>query len=331
MTTRKQRIIQWVWALCIASLLWNEGAVVKNLLNKPEKQSLTVYAPLDMEDAFVEALNLSSLKESHKIVMTDNPNANICVEYAKQDDSTYQKFAYSPFVVAYNEEDDYLEELEKSEVCVECKYDDDYHEIDFLKIIEEAIGEGKWSNLGIEKQGELKVFYPDEESIYWNDFYDFMLVTVNDGKYPKNEAEFLAAEKTINKFIDSEYTKGVTDFYEQVSRTGGFPPNAIYTLPEKDVKYICSNQYEYARLLFPLNTVYFNYYVKGDELGNQIIDSFDETSFWNDFYKALKRNYYRVSKYDGVFETEYLYDERDIYDVVKIPKNKEFKTSQQTE
>lgn len=320
--------VLWILAVIIAGGLWKAGEYADYLDTLPEeseKQAITVYAPEDMEDAFKSALVLANLSETHRIVMTDEENANICVGYAKQGDKNYQKLAFTPFVVAYkslsNTEQNRLKE---SAVLVECVYNDDYLEIDFLKIINEAIGEGKWANLNVKDEDKLKVFYPSEESIYWHDFYDFLLVTVNNGTYPKTEAELEKAEKLIKQFVESENTEGLTDFNEQVQRTGGFPSSVIYILPEKQALEITVAQSKYADLYYPINTVYFNYYIKGDEIGNQVINALEyyKKSGWVTYDPShnLAKKRYRNAKYSDLkVLSEYASYERDIFNVAKIP------------
>ena len=298
---------------------------------EPEKQVITVNAPADMERAFYDALLVAEMEDTHRIVMTDQTDANICVGYGMQNDESYQKIAYTPFVVAYNTSSDNQKKLKKAEVFVESPYDEDLLEVDVLKIINEAIGEGKWANFELKDEIELKVFYPSEDSVYWNDFYNFLLVTVNEGVYPKTESEKENADEIIKQFLDSEYTEGVTDFYEQVERTGGFPTSAFYILTEKDVLDICGKQSKNANIYYPINTVYFNYYVKGDDVGMQLINVLDKVKegfFYNDdFYARLADVGYRSAQYSKLTKSEgYAYYERDVYNVVKIPENVEFAT-----
>lgn len=330
---RKRRNFWWIFAVIISYLLFRAGQHADYLATLPdesEKQVITVCAPEDMEEAFKSALRVAELNETHKIVMTDEENANICVGYAKQDDESYQKMAFSPFVVAYSTSDTCNEKLKEAEVFVPSPYVKEYYEVDFLKIIKEAIGAGKWANLNLEDENELKVFYPSEDSIYWHDFHDFLLVTVNNGKYPETEKELENAEKVIEKFLNSEHTEGITDFYEQVQRTGGFPSSAIYILTEKDALDICTAQSKKTNIYYPTNVVYFNYYIKGDEIGKQIIDILDEQKEGimitqeklysrHNFYLLLADERYRSVKYSGLRSfTDYAYYERDMYNVAKI-------------
>lgn len=329
---RISRIFQWVLAVIIAGLLFKAGEYNDYLANLPpesERPAITVYAPDDMEDAFNHALRVANLHETHKIVMTDDENnANICIGYGKQNDESYQKILFSPFVVAYSTSTECQEKLKEAEVFIPSPYDHDYYEVDFLKIMNEAIGEGKWANLNLEEENELKVFYPSEDSIYWNDFYDFLLVTVNNGEYPKTETEMQKAEKVIEKFLNSEHTEGLTDFYEQVQRTGGFPNSVIYIMPEKDALDICSAQSENTSIYYPINTVYFNYYIKGDKIGEQIIDVLENSKRVGiatyDFYYRLAQERYRSAKYTGLKSTtDYANYERDMYNVAKIAEETE--------
>lgn len=325
---RKGRLFQWILAVIIAGLLVKAGEhkdYKATLPDESEKQAITVCVPEDMESAFDSALAIAELKETYKIIMTDKEdNADICIGYAKQNDESYKKIFYSPFVIAYNTSGNCQAKLIESGVFTPALYDKDQYEVDFLKIINEAIGKGNWANFNLEEQGELKVFYPRKDTRYWHDFHDFLLVTVNNGKYPKNETEKQKAEKIIEKFLNSKYTEGIVDFYEQVLRTGGFPENAIYVLPEQDVISICEEQKTKADIYYPTNTVYFNYYIKGKGIGEQIIDCLGEvkevglfTSY--NFYYATAAKGYRSIKYpDLKRSSDYANYERDMYNVVII-------------
>lgn len=58
---------------------------------------------------------------------------------------------------------------------------------------------------------------------------------------------------------------------------------------------------------------------------------FDSTSFFNDFYGTLKIEGYRSEMHSEVRSFEYIYGERDVYNVVKIPENVKFDESVDTE
>lgn len=324
MNIRKSRIICWALCLVLATALIVGEKVSKNIDTNTMfkgKAPITVCAPDDMKDAFKSALHNSGLNHDYKIVMTSDPNSNICVDYGKENDTNYTKFAFSPFVIAYSDNKNNFKKLKKSEVLILSEFNDDYYDIDFLQVVNEVIEDGSWVNLGIEDLKRIKVFYPSKETPYWNDFYDFMLVTVNKGAYPKSEEEFEKADETIQKFMESSNTEEVSNFDEKIERVGGFPENAFFILPEKTVYDLAIDHSKCTRIFYPTQTVYFNYYVKGDELGNKVISAFEASTTFYNFYSDLKKKYYRSHSHSELTEMSRLYDERNVYNVIKIPKN----------
>lgn len=331
MSIRKKRIIGWiVWLVfafaCILADKFNLQKLLDSISLFKEKIPLTVCVPNDMEKAFKVAFKASGLSSDYKIEFTSEPNSNISVSYGKENDPTYTKFAFSPFVIAYNTDTDYFDALKESKVLIPSEFQKNYSEIDFLKVINEVIEEGSWSNLGIEDLEKIKVFYPSKESIYWIDFYDFMLVTVNNGIYPKTEQELQKSVETIDRFINSPYTEEVSDFHEQVSRVGGFPESAFFILPEKIVFDIYNSISSTGsicriRILYPTATVYFNYYVKGDDLGNSVISAFETSKFYSKLHDTTS---YRSTQNSNIYinSRNYIEDERNVFNVIKIPANK---------
>jgi len=316
MNIRKGRIITWVISLVLALVLWNSETFIHNTFFK-EKTILTINAPSDMKSAFKKAFNKAGLRSNYIMLITDENNADVCVEYGKKDVEGYTKFAFSPFIVAYSTDSSCLNKLKKAETILPSEYDEKYNEIDFKKVVNEVITEGLWKNLGLEKLNTIKVFYPSRDSIYWQDFYDFMLVTINDGVYPNTEDELKKAEEIIKKFENSICTEPVSDFDDKIIRTGGFIQTAFFVMPEKTAIELADNNSEKGELLYPIHTVYFNYYIKGNEIGNQVINHFEKS----DFYRYLICNEYR-NKFDSKItlnSNELIYGERNVYNVITIP------------
>ncbi len=320
MTMRSRRIFQWILAIGIAAvIIFGEGVVSQIFA---EKTPLTVYAPADMKDAFRAALNSSELSSQYQIAMADNEaNADIVVGYGKEGDNSYTRFAFSPFVIAYNSSDSAFKALKKAETVIPSEYNNKFYEIDFLKVINEVIGEGKWENLGVTSQTTIRLFYPARSTVYWHDFYNFMLLTVNNGVYPQTAEDMEKAIEIINKFEDSDCTEAVTDFDEKIERTDGFAENAIYVIPEKTVYDLANNHNKKVRLFFPLATVNFNYYVNGvSEAGNTVVSSFPDK-----FYSKLEyKDYRNQNAYELGDDYSLVYDERDVYQTIEIPKNNFF-------
>ena len=315
----KNRVFCWILCLAIAFGLVNGEDFIRERFLQ-EKTPVYVYAPEDMESGFKRALKMSGMKYTHKIVMTDDETkANIIVNTQKEYDSEYEKIAFSPFVVAYNTEDNYASKMKKSGLLVKSKYaeddSDDYLEIDFLQIINEVIGNGSWEKFGLKNKGNIEVFYPDKSTPYWSDFYDFMLVTVNNGKYPETEEEMKTAVEQIEKFENSKYTGAVENFEEKLQRTEEFTANCLWIIPEKVVSEIAYDNNKYATLFYPTTTTYLNYYIKCDEIGSKIKSCFNEDGFWcSTFYSKLAGNDFRSVEYPKL-ETisDYVYYEKDSY------------------
>lgn len=319
---RGKRIAQWICVIIVAAtLIFGENFIKQAFFT--EKTPVTVYAPKKMEAAFNKALSASDLVNC-KIVMTDDPSkADICVEYAKENDSRYMQFAFSPFVIGYNTSDSRFKELKNAEIVVPSEYNSKFYEMDFIKVINEVIEEGKWKNLGVKEQNTIRLFYPAENSDYWHDFYNFMLVTVNGGKYPSTEVEMKIAVEHIERFIKSDCTEAVANFYERLNRTDGFSENCLYVMPEALVKQYAYDKGEYVRLFFPLYTTYMNYYVIGNtDNGKSVVNAINKS---DSFFSKLKSNDYRSTGYyelGDVYRT--VYDERDVYNLIDVPKENFF-------
>ena len=320
---RKSRIICWIICLAIAFGLFIGEGWIRQL--NTEKLPVKVYAPSDMKKAFDRALKCADMKGDYKIVMTDDiSTANIVVEYGKEFDSNYQELAYTPFIVLYSTEDDQIKNMKKSGLLQDAFFDDDYKEINFLKVIEEAIGDGNWENLGVKEMGKLQVFYPAPGTQFYTYYYDFMLVTANGGVYPKTEEELSKSIKQIKLFEESEYTEAVSDFEEKLMRTGGFQENALWLIPEKLAGTLIRNNSEYGRAFYPTTTTYVYWYIKADDLGSRLVEVFSIPDTINgNFYDYLEDNDYRNvwdNTIDGI--SDYMYDERDVYNVLHLKKDR---------
>lgn len=323
---RKNRIYYWITGIIVAILLCMfKGCITEMATNETEKTPVYVKAPSDMKDSFKRALKLAEMNNNYEIVMTeDAKQANIIVEMNKELEPEYMEIAYTPFVVAYSGEDGNIPNMLEKGVLINALFDEDYKEINFEKVIEEVLGEGKWENLGVENMGNIKLYYPAPENEYYSYYYDFMLVTVNGGIYPDNMSDLKNAMEKIECFEKSKYTEAVIDFDEKVNRTGGFMENTFFLIPEKLAGDLAYSKSETGRLFYPTTTVYAKYYLKADELGMKLVEVFDKPdTFSGNFYDYLANIEYRNSwenNLNGI--TDYLYDERDAYNVLHLDKTR---------
>lgn len=318
-----KRIIYWILSLIVALGFLYSDTWIDKIFSK--KNPLYVYAPEETKPAFKKAIKDSELKSEYKVILTDDISvANLSFETDKEFDSEYTKVAYSPFVVAYSYNDKNISRMIKSGLLQEAFFNDSYKEINFRKVIEEVLGEGNWENFGVKDVGTIKVYYPAPGTKYYSDYYDFMLVTVNGGIYPSTEIDLVNAIEVIKRFEDSNYTEAVEDFDEKLKRTGGFLANSLYLIPEQEAGIIATNNKKHGILFYPTVTVYVNYYVKGDELGQKLIDAFDASEFWHiNFYSEIELKNYR-SDFKNMLEevSDYLSYERDVYNVIALDKER---------
>lgn len=277
------------------------------------KEALIVNAPEDMEDAFSAALKKTDLKNDYKVVITSDEKADISVGYNKEKDGTYTKFAYSPFVIGYDDEKSTYESLKKAKILRKSKYGD-FYEFNTLKLVNAVIDGKSLKDLGFPV--EITIFVPSENSEYWTTFYDFMLITVNDGSYPEDSGTIEKSQQKIEEFLNSKSVKSVTDFNSQILRTDYFSEGALYIVPEQKVMSLSYEAYRKsseARIFYPVSTVNINFYLKANtENGKKLLSEIDSSKF---FYK-LRDTFYRSDAYEEINISSYVKDERDAYSFV---------------
>ena len=325
MSARTGRITWWAICLIAATIFFAIDSNSDELFK--EKTPFYVCAPSDMEEAFEVAVKAAGMKSDYKIVITDNREiANVVVDYAKENDETFTKFVYTPFVVAYSNDSDYLKKLQKNNLITESNSAKNVLNIDVLNLIEIIKNESDWEDYGIDGFEKVKVAYPSQNSIYWNDFYNFMLVTVNNGVYPSETSEYEQAVTIINEFLMNKNAIPLDTFETLVRK--GFTQDILYIGPEKVFVDAANDYSQHGALFYPTKTVYFNYYLKTDELGSKILSSFDAvTSFDGSFYGNLVDEYYRSESFPRISTSngDYVGYDSNAFDVADIPKGIDFK------
>jgi hypothetical protein len=281
-----------------------------------EQTVISVYAPEHMKKAFKAALTDANLNYDYTIkIVKDKELADVVVDYNKEDDSSYRKFAFSPYMASMAISDkNKTKAMLKAGTLIQNKYDSDIYDIDLMKVIDEALGDGAWENLGLSDNGELLVMYPATESIYWDSFEEFMLANINNGKYPANVSELEKAKKILNQFMNSNYTDSYTNLNEKYERMGGFNDKVLWLLPESSIYELYGEYSDFTCIYGPAATMYFNYYMKGQtEIGIQLVNEVSDS-----FYAKLKTAGYRNSEYLSL-NASYtsIYYERDIYTLIE--------------
>lgn len=322
MRIKGKRIFAWILASVIA--LGCFTGVVENIINHftTEKPYINIYSPITMRDAFSKAMSDSGVSSEYKGMIVDSPeNADVLVEYGKEGDKDYTLFAYSPFVIMMSSDNGYYKQLKNTKLLTPSEYYEDNSELELMKIIDEVNGQGLWENLGMDDIGKIHLYYPAENTEYWHDFYNFMLLTVNGGTYPSSKYEMDSASKTVQKFLESSCTEGVTNYKEKITRTGGIPNNVIYIGPEQVLRYTVGKLHCNAFMALPKVTSNFNYYIKANsEIGAKLLDGMKSK-----FYSKLAEYYYRSERETSLnTKSDYISGLRNVFNSQQIPEENYF-------
>lgn len=326
-----RRVTAWVLCLILAIGVFYGPSLyggVKTYFKEKEaaKKEISIYVPDDMVESFQRAYEMSdsSFQGSHKIIQVkDKEKANIIVDTGKEYDAEYEKLAFSPFIIAYSTEESNMKRFKQTGLLIESSYNNENYEIDFGLVINEVLGSGNWEKFGLNDKGKIHVFYPDPSTEYWNDFYDFMLVTVNGGVYPADDESMKKADEQVQKFINSQYTEAIKDFEEKLDRVGLFAENVFWIIPEKLAMDLTYDNSIGANLFYPTITVYMNYYVKYDEVGRLLTKYYKNEGLAGSFHNYMNGENYRTYE-DSVLDDsrDYVHYERNEYNVLTLEKDR---------
>ena len=314
---KKERISIWCIATVIALLfLWISSCTSKD--ENPNRTTILMYAPETMVEAFQGTFEVLKLDKDYIIEGTDDINeANFIVREGMNKEG--KLFAYSPIVAVFNSDTEYMNSLIEKEIFVTSELETDEYDFDFNKIIQQIL---------TGKECEFKVYYPSKDSDSWDEFYSFMLFTVNDGYYPNTGEEMEQAKKVVEEFFNSKNAEPFNN--NTIERSHGIAKNSIYFMAYADLSRVYSQSGGFScRIMYPKTVVYHSYYATYDELGKLIYDSLeqDDNSFLapeshkrNIGYMYLRGNGYNTkytSHVSGIGQN--VYGKRETFNGVEIP------------
>lgn len=303
--TNKKRILTWAIVVGISVIL----LLISNLISEwtyvnPNPTTIFVNAPETMVTAFENTFKKLGLNKDYVIETTDDvAKANFVVEEGMNGEG--KLIAYSPIVAVFNSDSQYKNSLKEKEIFVKSEIAPDYEDFDFNKVIQEAISENGC---------DFKIYYPSKNSGSWDEFYSFMLFTVNDGYYPITDEEMERTKKIVEKFLNSKYAEPFNN--ATVERNHGIPENSIYFMAYADLArvYELSGAFS-CRIMYPKTVVYHSYYAQYDELGEIIYDSLEDNK-----YSFLRKEGYNTKYSRSVSSIgDYVYGGRNTFNGVEIP------------
>lgn len=290
----KGRYIIWGIALGVAVIFLIIASIVNAVKNPAEKKTIFVNAPEQMITAFNNTFEELNLDKDYAIQYTEDLNkANFSVTATKTDNSQKQ-IAYSPIISVFNADDNLYESLIQKKYLVQFEEGSDLYDLDLNKIIDEII---------TEEGSEFKIYYPAKNIELWEEFYSFLLITVNDGNYPKQPEELKVCQEKIDKFLNSKNVEPID--ISNLKQFNGFSKNSIYFMTYADLGHFFEvNGGISCRLIYPKTTVYEGYYASYDELGKVLYDSlYTETnSFFGISSNYIGLYYLRTEHYNTEYQ-----------------------------
>ena len=148
-----------------------------------------------------EVKDVIEKNKKYRVVFNDDKNNAdfVLTDKIGKDDENYTRVGWSPLVVAIPQNPQIIKTYEKNGYII--IKEDSYNRnkginyyIDFLKVINNTIN-GTWVT---------NIYCPKIDTVEGRFFKEFLISTVNDGKYPSTEEELENCEKEVKKFLESK-------------------------------------------------------------------------------------------------------------------------------
>lgn len=238
-----KRIIAWIIVLAILGF-FTYREYEKSIAPKPEeivKGTLNIYTDIDGYEKTIKKETRSEVTDKYNLNFLEDSDIKMADILLTDDvtnlkpDKEYKTIAYSPMVVMMRC-DDSLKEYRKSGLLIrENEEDEDDKEngasINFKKIMDAVIKNETWSCFGGEDK-PIKVYCPQKGTADANLFYQFLLITANNGVYPTTQAQKETCEQMANRFLGSPMVEEV-DIVSRVIKVQDIGCD-IYVMAEAD-------------------------------------------------------------------------------------------------
>lgn len=256
---RKGRLIYWgiyILVLTVFSfLVYNKDSI----FTKKEEENLSVYCIQELQESFRSRIEKVFSVQVQFVESEEEAQVILKDKITQEESKQYTSIAATPLVIGVSRESKIREEYQKLGYLSE---DDNSFAVDNL--IEDAIA-GNFTN---------KIYCPQSNTVQGELFYDFLLMTVNHGKYPKNE-ELKEAKEKVDTFLSLPFVYRVN--IEQWLQAKQELKEEICFAYETDIfPYACK---EYCRMYYPqITVVYQLYYVDKENRNTSLID---QDTWWS--------------------------------------------------
>lgn len=313
----KQKYKFWAGAILVAIIL---GLINNFFFRDPStlnRETITVNAPARMQKAFTETLSTLKMGDEYVLDFTNDPNANFVVTEGISNKKG-ELIAYSPFVAIFPLSKEIYQNYIEKEVFVTSTVDSKEYDFDFKKVIDEVLSASG---------SDLTIYYPSQNSDYWDEFYAFLLFTVNDGYFPRQGKEMQDAQKMIEDFLNTKNAVPITK--TALEKNKGIASNSIYFVTYADLAELYSKSIITSfRIMYPKTVVYHYYYATFDQKGNILYDALSKkhSGILYDYqftgYSMLS-NYAYNTNFTGdtstFYNSDYATGKRSRYNGVEIP------------
>ncbi len=238
-----KRIFVWMIVLAISVVF-----TMKEEDKSKPIQKTTAYVSSDfkesyggIEESFNEHELGYSLQVSNKRMAGDS--FVITTDINEVSSKDYEVMGKTPLLVVMKRKGDMLKSYKENGLLSgKMKIDeDDEVEINFKKIMEAVLKNEKWSKFG-GKDKEIKVFYPEPDTVEGKLFKHFLLITANNGSYPTTQEEVQAAQELVDQFLANPNVKAVN----VMNRLTGVNDigSDIYVTFENNIMQLDEDEYE---------------------------------------------------------------------------------------
>ena len=313
---RKGRLICWIISLVICAVIIFFIKKEESRIPYEEKTPLNVYCNKEFQKQTKEMLEKSDFGDTHRVVFTDNKDTAefVLTDRITNKDVGYEKIGWTPLIVAFdNTTKNKVKNYIKEGYLIESESNYTSYTINFKKIIDSTLS-NEWND---------KIYCPKLDTREGELFFDFLLVNINSGKYPKNDEELERCTKTANEFLSSNIVIQC-DTKERLENKQ-IVENEIFIIFEKDIYNMSDDNYQF-EISYPTDTVLYEIYCccKGNN-EKEIRNAINERKKLDSYSKLQNVMYYediRLELHRTAYSNRY-YATRDSFSYVEIPLKEE--------
>lgn len=245
---RIRRIVIWIIAIAITLTFTLVSSKLDQIAerNKQKKQAepekIQVQLSEDFknmidEDEIINIFEKTNLGDKYDLTINYQPSENDDVVISSEYLEDSEVIGYSPLVVAIGRDKGDIKKFAESDLLtsneeIEGKGSDET-DIDFKEIIKAVMNGENWSKFGGDEE-EIRILYPELDTIDGELFYEFLLITVNGGKYPKTDEEMENTKEYIEELLSKPNVQSV-DMQKRLEINSGDIANDIYCAFENTV------------------------------------------------------------------------------------------------